>query len=102
MSTIKRPQSYKRLQSFAVTSGLFGTTSSSVDKKTEIGRIKDQFEELPELMKNHKINAAYNPNEHRNTQNNPMFRKWRCISVHTITIVLKITRITSKIMTLFK
>ena len=39
--------------SFAVTSGIFGSTSSSVHKKTEIGRIKDQFEELPELMKNH-------------------------------------------------
>ena len=70
MSTIKRSQSYKRLQ-FCSTSGLFGTTSSSVDKKTEIGRIKDQFKELPELMKNHKINAAYNPNEHRNTKKQP-------------------------------
>ena len=70
--------------SFAVSSEFTGTASSSVDNKLEIEGIKDQLKELTGLMKDHKINAAYNPHEHRNKQNNPMFCNWCCMSGHTI------------------
>ena len=42
-----------------------GTASSSVDNKLEIEGIKCQLTELTGLMKDHKIIAAYNPNEPR-------------------------------------
>ena len=70
--------------SFAISSEFIGTASSSIDNKLEIEGIKDQLKELTGLMKYHKINAAYNPHEHRNKQNNPMFCNWCCMSGHTI------------------
>ena len=70
--------------SFAISSEFTGTASSSVDNKLEIEGIKDQLKELTGLRKYHKINAAYNPHEHRNKQNNPMFCNWCCMSGHTI------------------
>ena len=51
--------------SFAVTSEFTGTASSSVDNKLELEGIKYQLKELTGLMKDHKIIAAYNPNEPR-------------------------------------
>ena len=67
-----------------ISSEFIGTASSSIDNKLEIEGIKDQLKELTGLMKDHKINAAYTPKEHRNKQNNPMFCNWCCMSGHTI------------------
>ena len=75
--------------SFAVSSEFTGTASSSVDNKLEIEGIKDQLKELTGLMNDHKINAAYNPHEHRNKQKNPMFCNWCCMSGHTISHCFK-------------
>ena len=69
---------------FAISSEFIGMASSSIDNKLEIEGIKDQLKELTGLMKNHSINAAYNPHEHRNKQNKPMFCNWCCMSGHTI------------------
>ena len=70
--------------SFAISSEFIRTASSSIDNKLEIEGIKDQLKELTGLMKNHNKNAAYNPHEHRNKRNNPMFCNWCCMSGHTI------------------
>ena len=48
---------------FAVSSEFTATSSSSVDSKLKIERIKDQLKELTGLMKDHKINTSCNPNE---------------------------------------
>ena len=69
--------------SFAISSEFIGTASSSIDNKLEIEGIKDKLKKLTGLMKDHKINAAYNPHEHRK-KNNPMFCNWCCMSGHTI------------------
>ena len=74
---------------FAISSEFIGTSSSSIDNKLEIEGIKDQLKELTGLMKDHKINAAYNPHEHTNKQNNPMFCNWCCMSGHTISHCFK-------------
>ena len=50
----------------------------------EIEGIRDQLKELTGLMKDHKINTAYNPHEHRNKPNNPLFCNWCCKSGHTV------------------
>ena len=71
MATIERSYYHKRLK-------------FCIDNKLEIKGIKDQLKELTGLMKDHKINAAYTPKEHRNKQNNPMFCNWCCMSGHTI------------------
>ena len=70
--------------SFALSSELIETASSSIDDKLEIEGKKDQVKELKGLKKNHKINAAYYPHEHGNKQNNPMLCKCGCMSGHTI------------------
>ena len=71
--------------SFAVKSEFIGTASSSINNKLEIEGIKHQPKDLTGIMKDHNINAAYNPHEHRNKQNNPIFVcKWFCMSGHTI------------------
>ena len=70
--------------SLAVSSEFTGTASSRFDTKLEIEGIKDQLKELTGQMKDHKINAAYNPHEHRNKRNNPMICNWCCMSGHTI------------------
>ena len=88
MATIKRSYSYKRLE-FAVNCEFNGTASSSIDNKLEIEGIKDQPKELTGLMKDHKMNAAYNPHEHKNKQNNPMLCNWCCMSGHTISHCFK-------------
>ena len=75
--------------SYAVSSEFTGTASSSVDNKLEIEGIKDQLKELTGLMKDHKINAAYNPNEPRNKQNHSRFCKWCRRSGHTISVCFK-------------
>ena len=54
--------------SFAVSSDFTGTASGSIGNKMEIDGIKDQLQELANLMKNDRISAAYNPNEPRNKQ----------------------------------
>ena len=54
---------------FAVNTEFTGTSSSSGDDELEIEGIKDHLKNLTGLMKNHKISAAYNPNEPRNNQN---------------------------------
>ena len=78
----------KKDLSFAVSSEFTGTASSSVDNKLEIEGIKDQLKELTGQMKDHKINAAYNPNEPRNKQNHTRFCKWFRRSGHTISVCL--------------
>ena len=83
MATIKRSHSYERLE-FAVNCEFIGTASSSIDNKLEIEGIKDQLTELTGLMKDHKMNAAYNPHKHKNKQNNPTLCNWYCMSGHTI------------------
>ena len=75
--------------SFAKSSEFTGTASSSVDNKLEIEGIKDQLKELTGLMKDHKINAAYNPNEPRNKQNHTRFCKCCRRSGHTISVCFK-------------
>ena len=75
--------------SFAVSSEFTGTASSSVDNKLEIEGIKDHLKELAGLMKDHKINAAYNPNEPRNNHNHTRFCKWCRRSGHTISVCFK-------------
>ena len=65
-----------KVLSFAASSEFTGTALSSVDNKLEIEGKKDQLKELTGLMKDHKINAAYNPNEPRNKQNHTQFCKW--------------------------
>ena len=74
---------------FTKSSEIIGTASSSIDNKLEIEGLKDQLKELTGLKKDHKINAAYNPDEHRNKRNNPMFCNWCCISGHTISHCFK-------------
>ena len=88
MATIKRSYATKDL-SFAVSSEFTGTASSSVDNKLEIEGTKDQLKELTGLMKDHNINAAYNPNESRNKQNHTRFCKWCRRSAHTISVCFK-------------
>ena len=74
---------------FAFGSEFTGIASSSVDNKLKIEGIKDQLEELTGLMKDHKINAAYNPNEPINKQNHTRFCKWCRRSCHTISVCFK-------------
>ena len=78
-----------KILSFALSSKFFGTASSSIDKKLKIEGKQDQLKELTRLMKDQKINAAYNPYEHGYKQNNPMFCNWCCMSGHTISQCFK-------------
>ena len=75
--------------SFAVSSEFTGTASCSVDHKLGIEGIKDQLKELTGQMKDHKLNAAYNPNEPRNKQNHTRFCNWCRRSGHTISVCFK-------------
>ena len=75
--------------SFAVSSEFTGTASSSLDNKLDIEGIMDQLKELTGLMEDHKINAAYNPNEPRNKQNHTRFCEWCRRSGHTISVCFK-------------
>ena len=74
---------------FAVSSEFTATSSSSVDSKLKIERIKDQLKELTGLMKDHKINTSCNPNESRNKRNHTKFCKWCRKSGHTISVCFK-------------
>ena len=44
---------------------LTGTASNSVHNNLEIERKKDQLKKLTRIVKDQKVNAAYNPNEPR-------------------------------------
>ena len=44
-----------------------------MNNEIEIEGIKNQFKELTGLMNDHKINAAYNPLEHRNIKTTQCF-----------------------------
>ena len=54
---------------------LTGTASRSVNNELEIERTKDQLKELTGIVKDQKINAAYNPNEPRK-KNHTSFCEW--------------------------
>ena len=79
--------------SFAVSSEFTGNSSSSIDNKIEIDGLKDQIRELTSLMRDQKINAAYDANNPRNKQNQTRFCKHCRKSGHTIAYCFELKRL---------
>ena len=87
------PATWQQLKDHIDNKNLFSQLEVSSVEQLQVvfgNRIKkNQLKELTGLMKDHKINATYNPNEQRSKQNRTRFCKGYRRSGHTISVCSK-------------